>query len=389
MSTGPSQEAIDKMRAEHAAQREALKQDTSRKQVMRLDRGTFPGLQNWDEFNASQPRRPYLIKGLIQAGSLFALTGFTGHAKTTVTLHMALMMSRGITEHFGCLDHEIRRQGTTVYICGENPANVRDQWLACCIANGTTPDKERVIFVPGRFDHEHEMEKFLQALGDIDDLALVIVDTLQAFFMGEDDNSNAAMGAFARSWSPVCNLPSMPTVIINCHPAGKSANDAKENLVPRGGGAFLGEIDANLSVYRDGDEVTVHWAGKFRGQYPEPIKFTLEDVCVDELKDDDGNDMPMAVLRIQTQQSRSEKFRENVHRMERVLFRIHLGQKTSEGALSDDLGINKRQVRNLIDEMIAKKVVKRNAVGGGLALTRTGKSEIVRIEEERGAKNAL
>ena len=79
-------------------------------------------------------------------------------------------------------------------------------------------------------------------------------------------------------------MPGGPTVLICCHPT-KNA----ESLVPRGGGAFLNEVDGNLTCQRDDLAVDLHWHGKFRGPDFAPMLFQLKVVTHNRLKDTDGN----------------------------------------------------------------------------------------------------
>jgi hypothetical protein len=62
-------------------------------------------------------------------------------------------------------------------------------------------------------------------------------------------------------------------VFVLCHPI---KNPTRDNLVPRGGGSFLAEVDANLTVWMEAEGLmTVHWAGKMRGRNFDPLKFQL------------------------------------------------------------------------------------------------------------------
>ena len=58
------------------------------------------------------------------------------------------------------------------------------------------------------------------------------------------------------------NLPDRPTVVVTCHP---TKNPSMDNLLPRGGGAFLNEMDGNIVAIKNEPTVTVTWHGKFRG----------------------------------------------------------------------------------------------------------------------------
>ena len=64
-----------------------------------------------------------------------------------------------------------------------------------------------------------------------------------------------------------------PTVIATTHPT-KNANG---DLLPRGGGAFLAEVDGNLGCQKVPDSMAVdlHWHGKFRGPDFSPIPFPV------------------------------------------------------------------------------------------------------------------
>ena len=70
------------------------------------------------------------------------------------------------------------------------------------------------------------------------------------------------------------DLPGGPTILVTCHPTKKPNMD---NLLPRGGGAFLAEVDGNLVCIKDAGtmvvEVTTH--GKFRGPDFAPFSFKL------------------------------------------------------------------------------------------------------------------
>jgi hypothetical protein len=69
-------------------------------------------------------------------------------------------------------------------------------------------------------------------------------------------------------------MPGRPAVVMATHPTKHA--DAT-NLLPRGGGGFLNEVDGNLSLWADGDQATtvLSWQGKWRGMTFAPIAFDL------------------------------------------------------------------------------------------------------------------
>jgi hypothetical protein len=89
------------------------------------------------------------------------------------------------------------------------------------------------------------------------------------------------------------NLPGEPCVLVLCHPV-KYVTDV-DHLLPRGGGAFLAEMDGNLTLRKIGDGfatmVELHH-NKIRGPGFEPITFRLEKITCDRLVDKSGKQIP-------------------------------------------------------------------------------------------------
>ena len=75
-------------------------------------------------------------------------------------------------------------------------------------------------------------------------------------------------------------------MLVTCHPT-KSPN--LDNLAPRGGGAFVNEIDTNLvCLKRDGGVVEVWHHVKIRGPDFEPFPFRIQAGQSEKLKDSRG-----------------------------------------------------------------------------------------------------
>jgi len=100
--------------------------------------------------------------------------------------------------------------------------------------------------------------------------ALVIVDTLAAFFDGTDMNDNVAAGDFMRRLRTLTTVLGNPAVVIPAHPI-KGADQSK--LSPYGGGAIINEVDGNLTLWRRGNACRLHWQTKFRGPDFAPVFF--------------------------------------------------------------------------------------------------------------------
>jgi hypothetical protein len=231
------------------------------------------------EFVAGFVPPDYLIVGWLQRRFVYSLTAATGDGKTAIALLISLAVSQ--SSKLGKL--EVKR-GRVLYFAGENPDDVRMRWMATTQQVGLAPeDIDNVHFVPGVFKFTEIGERIRAEMTE-QELSLVIVDTSAAYFETDDENNNMQALAHAKRLRELSRLPGGPTVLICCHPT-KNA----ENLVPRGGGAFLNEVDGNLTCKRNDLAVELHWHGKFRGPDFAPMFFQLKVVTHERLKDADGN----------------------------------------------------------------------------------------------------
>ena len=218
------------------------------------------------EFCAGFTPPDYLIDGLLQRRFIYSLTAATGTGKTAIALLLGALVDRG--SRLGELEVA---QGHVLFFAGENPDDIRMRWLAETQQFGLTPDDMGVYFVPGVFKFSEIHERIRDEMAN-NELALVIVDTSAAYYETADENDNVQAGAHARRLRHLVQLPGGPTILICCHPV-KNATD--DNLLPRGGGAFLAEVDGNLVCRKDDSAVSLHWQGKFRGPDFAPMAFLL------------------------------------------------------------------------------------------------------------------
>lgn len=202
----------------------------------------------------------WLIDGIIQRSRLYSCTSLTGHGKTAVWLFNACMIQAG--RMIGQLDVG---KGNVLYLAGENPSDLEARML------GMARDyKLRAVdlpyVLPGSFPmDEDEIERLKGDIGSMGvDFSLIIGDTAASFFPGEDENDNVAAGGYARRMRTLTECPGNPAIVMLSHPTKKAGDD---NLLPRGGGAFLNELDGNLTLWSDvpGEQTTLHWQGKIRG----------------------------------------------------------------------------------------------------------------------------
>jgi AAA domain len=229
----------------------------------------------------------YLLDGILQRRFVYSLTAQTGHGKTALALLIARLVGGGHLK--AALGKHGAEKGQVVYFAGENPDDLRMRVLGD--ENLHNDDRARISFIPGTFSIEAmraRIETEMTGLGGVD---LIIVDTSAAYFNGKDELSNTEMGAHARLLRTLTTLPGGPCVLVLCHPI-KHVTEPSQ-LLPRGGGAFLAEVDGNLTLWKhDGVLLDLHHTDKLRGPGFEPINLRLETVTTTRLMDKKGRIIP-------------------------------------------------------------------------------------------------
>jgi hypothetical protein len=247
------------------------------------------------EFLAQFTPPDYLIDGLLQRGFFYSLTGRTGIGKTAIAVLIAILVAMRSAQKLG--SHEVEH-GRVLYITKENPTDVRMRLIGAAAKMGFDPDALDFLLIEKiQTISRKVLNQITQEIELFGELALVIVDTSVALFPGDEENSNTQVGKHARAQRDLTNLPGRPSVITLCHP-GKNAHE-KESMVPRGGGAFVAEVDGNFCLMSAGDRlVEMHWTGKLRGPDFEKIVFQLETVITTSLMDSKGRCLPTVMARV-------------------------------------------------------------------------------------------
>jgi hypothetical protein len=317
----------------------------------------------------------YLIDGILQQRFLYSLTGQTGAGKTSVLLRMAAHIALGLP--IGGRDVE---RGNVAYFAGENPDDIRARWILLCEELNVDPASMPVFFMPGAacdITSSDFQERVYAEAEQIGPLSLLTIDTSAAYFRGEEENSNTQLGNYARTLRTFVDLSGGPAVIVACHPA-KAANE--DNLVPRGGGAFLNEVDGNLVARKERDRVVaISTQGKFRGTEFPAFHFELVSGQSDKLIDTKGRHVWSVFAKPISDDE--VKVRKNVRRDDegKVLREMlkHRGASITRLALACGFTNTKGQpdrlkVQRMLPKLTEGKLAKKDDTSGHYVLTSDG-----------------
>ena len=221
-----------------------------------------------------------VVDGLMRRGWFYAWTAPTGMAKTAIAVLLALCVASG-------RDFAGRNvlQGRVLYCAGENPDDVRGRFIMTGerLQFDSAAVDTNVSIIDVRFDMATRLTEMRAILNDATNpFVLLIVDTDAAYAAADDENDNAERVRHAMNLRSLNRTASRPTVIDLCHPT-KQAN--RDNLLPRGGGSFVAEVDGNFGLWRDGDSVEMFSSGKHRGPPFAPMQFKLQDGTSEYLRD--------------------------------------------------------------------------------------------------------
>jgi hypothetical protein len=262
-----------------------------------------------------------------------------------------------------------------LYFAGENPTDVQMRWLGL----------KREMRLTGPVDvHFMSGAKKLSAIiaGIEREVArknlapiAIVVDTAAAYFSGEKENDNNENGEYARQLRSLCNLPGNPCVIVLAHPT-KGAKDINE-MVPRGGGAFLNEVDGNIGLARDGATIGAQVVGKFRGPEFPPLNFTLK-VVRDHPRLVDSKGRPIPTIVAEPISYAEVKRREATAEEDsiKVLRFIDKNPRASLEAIGAAHDWKKPKAQRIVDDLIADKLVEYDKLAGIRTLTRPAQKSL-------------
>jgi len=317
----------------------------------------------------------WLIDGIVQGGRLYACTSLTGHGKTAVWLFNACMIQAG--RMVGNLDVS---KGNVLILAGENPEDLAARMLGMA-RDYKLRAADLPYVLPGAFGMDEDaIDRLKLEIGALGvDLCLIIGDTAASFFPGEDENNNVEAGDYARRLRTLTECPGNPAVIVLCHPTKNAATD---NLLPRGGGAFLNELDCNLTLWSTvpGEVTALHWHGKIRGPDFPTLSYKIIPARTG-LKDGKGRDEMTVVVEPLDESSAANQTKQRLSNEDAILRQIseHPGRSQAEMAREagwiDAAGQPERyRVHRAIAALKADKLISQPRMGGGWKLTTSGEN---------------
>lgn len=329
----------------------------------------------------------WIVRPVIQRGFLYALTALWGHGKTALALLLIFCVGTG--RNFGNASVRRREKLKALYLCGENPDDLRLRLKGMCAAFEVPEASldswlyltERPFNVGDRASLE-AIARSAESLGPFD---IIVVDTGPAHFSGIEENDNVAMQMFTEHLRELMRRLGNPACIVLMHP---SKATTKESLRPRGGGAFEGGVDGLLCLWREGDRAELWHTNKFRGPGFDRMRFRLTRFAVPGLRDEDGEAITTILMEAVQDTQAEEAKRENRHDETRLLLAIDAHPEASQRALAEAcswFGSDGKSQQYKV-QRISKRLITNRLLTEDGRLTQAGKEAAKRALMAHGLK---
>jgi hypothetical protein len=366
--------AVPRITQEHAEQvaMASLSAGTEQKRNAVVKRSSATLLLDASDWLDQSTPMEWIVDGVIQRGCLYACTAITNHGKTAIGLLLAMHIAAG--RKFA--GREIA-QGKVMILCGENPDGFRSRMRATMESMGIEQGDLAglVTVLPHALPLASSVEQILEEARRVEgDYALVLIDTSVSYYSGDDEDDNLQARTHAWHMRALAELPGHPAIVANCHPT-KSAD--RENLLPRGGGAFLNEIDTNLTVWSEGETAMLHWHRKKRGPDFDPIPFEFHGKSIEE----HGRKVPTVYVAHISEQRETDLKKARTQADDRLLYAMLHHPDSTYAEWARACGWNGEQSKSKVFRSMErlkedKLVIK---FRGTLKLTELGKREAERI----------
>ena len=225
----------------------------------------------------------FLIKTLFESNALGQIFGATGSGKSFVVLDMAYCIAAGLDYHGLAV-----KQGNVAYICGEGFRAIGRRVKA--LQNKYDADVDGKLFIseqPGAFIDIGVTSEVAEAIKEIGNVNLVIIDTYHRNMGGGNENSADDFGLVLRNIDAF--LKPLNVAVLIVHHSGHMETDRS-----RGSSAIRAAMDFEYQVNKNSDTVTLKPTKIKDGTTPPPMYFTLVDSEIG--LDHEGNAITSAYL---------------------------------------------------------------------------------------------
>ena len=183
----------------------------------------------------------FLVESILPLRCLVGVVGASYTYKSFLMLDMALCVASGVPFN----EFEVT-QGTVVYVTGEGRIGITQRIDAWCMKNSQSADELPFILSQTaiNFRDGEIIKQFKTIHEQVDDLSLIVIDTLNRNSGGMNENAPSDMSEFINACSELVDHFGCSVCVV--HHTGKDANGA------RGHSSFYAALDTEITTKRVG-----------------------------------------------------------------------------------------------------------------------------------------
>jgi hypothetical protein len=194
---------------------------------------------------ASISKPDWLIKGILERGSMNLLFGESGAGKSLFAMDWAFCAANGKDWH----NHKVKEELKTLYILGEGFRGASMRFKALSQKYSLTPKNIRLSRRSINLLDNKEADEVIKIVTELDFIPdIIIIDTLHRNMVG-DENSSEDMAMYFKSIELLARR--LNSAIVTVHHSGHGDKGRS-----RGSSSIKAAMDAEFCVTKNGDGIT-------------------------------------------------------------------------------------------------------------------------------------
>lgn len=251
-----------------------------------------------DLFTAKPIR--WLVRGAIELDNFVGMYGASGSGKSFAAVDMGLCIATGQPWH----GHKVKA-GKVVYVAGEGKAGIKRRITAWAQRHSGHDQvaqnfmlSDSVCLLPD------DTEAFIDSLRELPELRLLVLDTLQRTYQG-DENSTRDMTAYVQAIDSIRTaIPDLVVMVV--HHTGHGAGDRA-----RGSSVLKASLDSEIKVEQRGKHRVIEHTKAKESEPFKPMAFELKSEILDGWKGEEGEPVSSATLHLDSDFDFSQKKGDN------------------------------------------------------------------------------
>lgn len=212
----------------------------------------------------------WLIKGILERGSMNLLFGESGAGKSLFAMDWAFCLGSGIPWH----GHKVKNKCKVLYILGEGFRGVTMRFKALSQKYNLTPKNIRLSRRSINLLDNREADEIIKIVTELDFIPdIIIIDTLHRNMVG-DENSSEDMAMYFKSIELLARR--LKAAVVTVHHSGHGDKGRS-----RGSSSIKAAMDAEFCVTKNGDAITFSCTKSKDFGFGNEMSFVIKEVELD------------------------------------------------------------------------------------------------------------